>query len=131
MDKMQLDDKDVERIEQSRKQFQVESRESGLESGRSWARESAEFQDLYRLSAWKDKNPDGFQYGDDCAELVMVAICGPEWNDKGIAEITEETVFGPYVNDLDGVRRNCEYFDGFVSGAVEVFDALPPEEKRV
>lgn len=125
MDQLVFTKEHIKRFVESRTRAIEESSTMGKESGRKWALEDADYDMLFRLATWREVHEVGFQHGDDCASQLMEVFFGPDWVSNGFSE---EEVFG---EDVDGLRRNCAYFDGFVEGAVEVYRGFPSDLRGI
>ena len=104
----------VERLRASRLSLEAEEYSHGKNYGGKWAKKNAEYVELKRLSDV------------DFSDLEYESRCDPSY-------ITEVITGGNYDHDLwehEGLKRDPEFYRGFVEGALTHFENHREEIER-
>lgn len=121
----------ADRLRVSKAEAESEAKAEGKNGGECWARNSASYKQLRRLSRYVERNGlEGIctQYGDafSAGERLAETIEGRGLDRDEIREFWLTDVGDGIVGD----EMNCVYDDdwvqGFIDGALEVYDAVEP-----
>jgi hypothetical protein len=106
----------IERLRASKERVEQRSRESGIECGKTWARQSAEYDELKRIAEWTTMEGVEVPYTLD----ALTGLIDPEremdryswhdfWEKHGAGSVDDA------------------FAEGFIEGAAEIFDEIADE----
>ena len=112
----------IQRLRKSKASHRQNAHAEGLEAGKFWALDDAEFDELERVASMNDfedlhrigAEPLGF------ADAIAGAVLGPA-DDPSPSEIREKAERLFFHADLE--TAPVEFYEGFVEGAVNVYQA--------
>lgn len=104
----------VERLRTSKKEYEKEQAEAGVEEGADWATYHAEYGQLQKL--------DAIDFSDWWDSMQKENGKFAEWLDGLVDEHGTNSIFESYRER--GQYPSDEYADGFVNGALAVFSAV-------
>jgi len=118
---LEMDDKAVTRLRQSKEAFQAKERESGKECGREWATNKADYEELVNLN--RSLEDHGHDYDewmsgvDDPTAWIMSVIDG-EPGGYNFHRDEQDSLWGSIKDP------GADFVAGFAEGAIEVFDKV-------